>query len=52
MINHSNPGFFSEQLAIRLRIKSAFFGIRILKGASAEMEFDSSFLMEINLYEA
>lgn len=40
MINRSNPGFFSEQRAIRLKIKSALFGIRILKGAPAEMEFD------------
>ena len=36
MVNHSNPGFFREQLAIRLRIKRAFFGIRILKRTSAE----------------
>ncbi len=40
MVNHSNLGFFSEQLAIRLRIKSAFFGIRILKRTSTEMGID------------
>jgi polyisoprenoid-binding protein YceI len=40
MVNHSNPGFFSEPLAIRSEIKSVFSGFRILKGASAEMECD------------
>ena len=48
MVSHSNPGFFSEQLAIRLRIKSAFFGIRILKGTSAEMECDDRPLRRSN----
>ncbi|MGB8031367.1 MAG: YceI family protein [Terracidiphilus sp.] len=48
MVNHSNPRFFSEQLAIRLRIKSVFFGIRILKGTSAEMKFDDRPLRRSN----
>jgi polyisoprenoid-binding protein YceI len=48
MVTHSNPRFFIEQLAIRLRIKSAFFGIRLLKGALAEVRFDDRPLRRSN----
>lgn len=48
MVNHLNPGFFSEQLAIRMRIKSAFLGVRIFKQTSVEMEFDDRSLKQSN----
>ena len=41
MVNHSNPGFFSEQLAIHLRVKCVFFADRILKETSAETDVDN-----------
>jgi polyisoprenoid-binding protein YceI len=48
MVNHSNPVFFNELLAIRSEIKSALSGIRILKETSVETECDGELLGRSN----
>jgi len=48
MVNYSNPEFVSERLAICLRVKSVFFGIHLLKVASAKTEVESRLLRTVN----